>query len=69
MFAVLWFWYPRGRIIYGAVIGLVVATLLTSDFHFVSDFVAGGFLRMSAGWFAIQMWQAWGPDDPPGCAS
>ena len=53
MFAVLWFWYPRGRIIYGAVIGLV----------------AGGFLRMSAGWFAIQMWQAWGPDDPPGCAS
>lgn len=61
MFAVLWFWYPRGRIVYATVIGLVVATLITSDYHFVSDVVAGGFIGMSAGWFAIGMWEAWGP--------
>ena len=64
MFAVLWFWYPRGRILYATVIGLVVGTLLTSDFHFVSDIVAGGFIGMSAGWFAIGLWQAWGPAEP-----
>ena len=23
-----------------------------------------GFIGMSAGWFAIQLWQAWGPSDP-----
>ncbi len=61
MFAVMWFWYPRGRPLYATVIGLVVATLITSDFHFVSDILAGGFIGMSAGWFAIRMWNAWGP--------
>ena len=66
VFAVLWWWYPRGRIVYATVIGLVAATLVTSDFHFVSDIVAGGFIGMSAGWFAIQIWQAWGPSGPAG---
>ncbi len=64
MFAVAWFWYPRGRILYATAIGLVVGTLLTSNFHFVSDIVAGGFIGMSAGWFATRMWQAWGPTEP-----
>lgn len=64
MFAVLWFWHPRGRIVYATVIGLVVATLITSDFHFVSDIIAGGFIGMSAGWFAIELWDAWGPAEP-----
>jgi len=67
MFAVLWWWYPRGRILYATAIGLVAATLITSNFHFVSDVVAGGFIGMSAGWFAVQIWQAWGPADPAGC--
>ncbi len=67
MFAVLWWWYPCGRGFYATVIGLVMATLVTSDFHFVRDIIAGGFIGMSAGWFATQIWQAWGPSDPPGC--
>jgi len=63
MFSVAWFWYPRGRVLYATVIGLVAGTLLTNDFHFVSDIIAGGFIGMSAGWFAIGMWQAWGPPE------
>jgi membrane-associated phospholipid phosphatase len=66
LFAVAWFWYPRGRIAYAAVIGLVVATLITSDFHYVSDVIAGGFIGMSTGWFAIRLWEAWGPGGPVG---
>ena len=61
VFSVAWFWYPRGRLLYAAVVSLVAATLVTSDYHFLSDIVAGAFLGLSAGWFAIALWETWGP--------
>jgi hypothetical protein len=40
---------------------LVVIGLIGSDFHFLSDVVAGGFVGASTGWLAVLMWQAGGP--------
>ena len=40
---------------------LVVIGLIGSDFHFLADVVAGGFVGASTGWLAVLMWQAGGP--------
>jgi hypothetical protein len=39
----------------------VVIGLLGSDFHFLGDIVAGGFVGASTGWLAVLMWEAGGP--------
>ncbi|HEV2957634.1 MAG TPA: phosphatase PAP2 family protein [Xanthobacteraceae bacterium] len=58
---VLWLCYPRWRALYAVVVGLVIIGLIGSDFHFLSDVVAGGFVGASTGWLAMLMWQAGGP--------
>lgn len=61
VFGVAWWWYPRWRLVYSAVIGVVVFTLVTSNYHFVSDIIGGAFVAFSVGWFATKIWDSWGP--------
>jgi membrane-associated phospholipid phosphatase len=58
---VLWLCYRRWRALYAIIVGLVVIGLIGSDFHFLGDVVAGGFVGASTGWLAVLMWQAGGP--------
>lgn len=39
--AVLWILVPRYRVLWGALVGIVVVGLIGADFHFVSDTIAG----------------------------
>lgn len=55
--AVLWFLYPKWRVIYVAPVAVIVIGLLGADFHFLSDIIAGGFVGWSVGWFAALIWQ------------
>jgi membrane-associated phospholipid phosphatase len=59
--SVLWLCYRRWRALYAVVVALVVVGLIGSDFHFLGDVVAGGFVGASTGWLAVLMWQAGGP--------
>jgi membrane-associated phospholipid phosphatase len=59
--SVLWLCYRRWRVLYALVVALVVVGLIGSDFHFLSDIVAGGFVGASTGWLAVLMWEAGGP--------
>jgi membrane-associated phospholipid phosphatase len=59
--SVLWLCYPRWRVVYAIVVGLVVVGLIGSDFHFLGDIVAGAFVGASTGWLAVLMWEAGGP--------
>lgn len=54
---VLWFCYPKFRPFY-ILCALVTATLLVvTNFHFVSDLIAGTFLGISIGWITMVMWR------------
>ncbi len=56
--AVLWTWYPRWRPVY-FVAGLVAGlTLVGSNYHFLSDVIAGAFVGLSIGWIATVIWDA-----------
>jgi len=57
--AVLWFCYPRWRLVYAASVAAVVIGLLGADYHFVSDILAGGFVGGSTGWIAVEMSRRW----------
>ena len=59
--SVLWLCYRRWRALCALAVLLVVIGLIGSDFHFLSDVVAGGFVGASTGWLAVLMWQAGGP--------
>ena len=59
--AVLWQCYPRWRALYALAVILVVIGLIGSDFHFLSDIAAGGFVGASTGWLAVLMWESGGP--------
>ena len=48
--SVAWLCYPRWRAVYALVACLVAAGLLLSNFHFLSDVIAGAFLGASIGW-------------------
>jgi membrane-associated phospholipid phosphatase len=60
--AVLWICYPKGRPLYATVVAIVIVGLIGADFHFLGDIIAGAFIGISAGWIAVTMWQAGGPD-------
>jgi membrane-associated phospholipid phosphatase len=59
--SVLWLCYRRWRLACAVTVLLVVIGLIGSDFHFLSDVVAGAFVGASTGWLAVLMWQAGGP--------
>lgn len=47
--AVLWVMWPSYRWLYALLAGLVVVGLIGSDFHWMSDIIAGAFLGTAAG--------------------
>jgi membrane-associated phospholipid phosphatase len=51
--SVLWICYPKLRILWGAAVAAVVIGLLGSDYHFLSDTIAGGFLGATTGWCTV----------------
>ena len=53
---VLWAIYPRFRLVYAAGVTAIAIALVVSDFHFLSDVLAGGFLGVSV---ALGMLAAW----------
>jgi membrane-associated phospholipid phosphatase len=54
--AVLWAWYPRWRALW-VLTGLGVgAALISGNFHFLSDVIAGAFLGASTGWMVTSIW-------------
>ena len=59
--SVLWLCYRRARVLCAVAVSLVVIGLIGSDFHFLSDIVAGGFVGATTGWLAVLMWQAGAP--------
>jgi membrane-associated phospholipid phosphatase len=59
--SVLWLSYRRSRVFCAVAVLLVIVGLIGSDFHFLSDVVAGAFVGASTGWLAVLMWQAGGP--------
>jgi membrane-associated phospholipid phosphatase len=59
--SVLWLSYRRSRVFCALAVLLVIVGLIGSDFHFLSDVVAGAFVGASTGWLAVLIWQAGGP--------
>ncbi|HEY4863229.1 MAG TPA: phosphatase PAP2 family protein [Xanthobacteraceae bacterium] len=57
---VLWICYPRLRAAYAVAIAIVAIGLMGANYHFLSDVIAGGFLGVSIGCFAIALWEAGG---------
>jgi membrane-associated phospholipid phosphatase len=56
--SVLWVWYPKFRPLYALSVLATAAVLICSNYHFVSDVIAGAFLGTSVGWITISIWQA-----------
>jgi membrane-associated phospholipid phosphatase len=56
--SVLWVCYPRFRTLYVLSVLVTAVMLVGSNFHFVSDVIAGIFLGTSVGWITIAMWKA-----------
>jgi membrane-associated phospholipid phosphatase len=55
LFLILWNYYPRYRLYYGVMwIGLAIALLMT-EYHFLSDVMAGGYAGAIV-YFAIDRW-------------
>jgi membrane-associated phospholipid phosphatase len=59
--SVLWLCYRRARVLCAIAVSLVVIGLIGSDFHFLSDVVAGAFVGATTGWLGVLMWQAGAP--------
>jgi membrane-associated phospholipid phosphatase len=53
--AVLWVCYPRLRAVYGLAVAAVVVGLIGSNFHFVSDIIAGGFVGTTVALVALRL--------------
>jgi membrane-associated phospholipid phosphatase len=56
--AVLWVWYPKFRALYALFVAATALGLVVTNFHFVSDVIAGIFLGTSVGWITTAMWKA-----------
>jgi membrane-associated phospholipid phosphatase len=56
--SVLWACYPKFRPLYILCVVVTAALLVVTNFHFVSDIIAGTFLGISVGWITMAMWRA-----------
>jgi len=54
--SVLWICYPRFRIVYAVIGFAVVVGLVGSNFHFLGDTVAGGFVGATVGWMTVLLY-------------
>jgi membrane-associated phospholipid phosphatase len=55
---VLWVFYPKFRPLYILCVLVTAALLVVTNFHFVSDVIAGAFLGISVGWITLAIWRA-----------
>jgi membrane-associated phospholipid phosphatase len=55
--SVLWICYPRFRVLYGLGMLAMAAGLVVTNFHFLSDVIAGAFLGISIGWLSVSLWE------------
>lgn len=53
--SVLWIYYPRLRPLCIAGAALVAIALVGSNFHYVGDVLAGGFVGMTVGWMTVSL--------------
>jgi membrane-associated phospholipid phosphatase len=58
--SVLWICYPKFRVLYGLIVAAVVIGLIGSNFHFLSDCIAGAFIGASTGWILVMLWESGG---------
>jgi membrane-associated phospholipid phosphatase len=56
--SVLWIMFPKLRPVYALVVLAVAAGLIGTNYHFLSDVIAGGFVGTSTGWMTAALWQA-----------
>jgi membrane-associated phospholipid phosphatase len=56
--SVLWMGYPRWRAAYGVMAGVAATGLVGSNFHFLGDVVAGGFLGATIGIASFKLFQS-----------
>jgi membrane-associated phospholipid phosphatase len=54
---VFWICYPQLRVLYAVVVALVLIGLVGANYHFLSDIIAGIFVGVSIGWFAVALWE------------
>lgn len=46
LFIALWHFYPRLKLLWGAAVGCLAIALVLTDYHFVSDVIAGSYLGL-----------------------
>lgn len=56
--AILWVYYPHFRVAYLLVAALVMIGLVGTNYHFVSDVIAGAFVGVSVAVFCLSLWRA-----------
>jgi len=56
--SVLWIAYPKGRLLYVAIVLAVAIGLIGANYHFLSDIIAGSFVGTSTGWMMTALWRA-----------
>lgn len=56
--SVLWIYYPRMRALYIVGALAVAIALIVSDYHFLSDIIAGSFVGLSSGWIMMALWKS-----------
>jgi len=54
--SVLWFWYPRWRVLFAIMALFVGVGLVGANYHFLSDVIAGAFVGISTGMMAVAIW-------------
>jgi membrane-associated phospholipid phosphatase len=57
LFAALWHFYPRGRLLYIVSLSFLGAALVVTDYHYLSDVIAGAYLGYAVvGWSYRTHW-------------
>ena len=57
LLAVLWVFYPRFKALYALTAIGVAVVLVATNYHFLSDVIAGGFVGASGGTLCVSAWQ------------
>ena len=52
---VLWIYYPKGRVLYVLAIAALMAALVATDNHYLSDTVGGLFTGATASWLTVTL--------------
>ena len=64
LISVLWLCYPRFRPVYALAALAVAASLISTNFHFLSDVIAGSFVGASTGWMTVALAERLAPAGP-----